>query len=369
MSQEHLTIETIRAWRNGKLAPGEVIAVARHLASCSDCADLGTRELSLPRSAAALRAQIEGDSFHPDVEGELFAYTDGTLPLDRRVAVEEHLAHCARCRQDVDDLRGLGAARKWALPRWALGAAAALAAVVVTSLLLFDRVTPALVTAPPAVITAQPGLPVPSPAVRTPEPPAYGRSDWGELVRAARSGKPMPMPEVLKKIRRKADILRGSSSPPRDTPFAPVGVVLETQRPTFTWPAPAGARSTVSLFAGPREVARSKQLATTTWTPPRDLPRGVTYTWEVEVSAHGEPQILPAPPAPPAQFHIVDAATLAELDAAARDHPDDHLLLGLLYARAGLDDRARAELSRVDAPQDVVTARRVLRELETWRPR
>jgi hypothetical protein len=144
----------------------------------------------------------------------------------------------------------------------------------------------------------------------------------------------------------------------------PSGVVIESTRPRFEWKAP-NVSSTVTIFSGDREIARSTPTTAGRWTPSRDLTRGLTYTWEVQFEKDGELQILPAPPAPPARFHVLDATTHDELEAARREHPSDPLFLGLLYARAGLVDAAIAELRRVRDPADAVVARRVLSQLES----
>jgi len=53
---------------------------------------------------------------------------------------------------------------------------------------------------------------------------------------------------------------------------------------------------------------------------------------------------MPAPPAPPAIFRIISQRERDELVRARAEAGDDHLLLALLYARAGIVDEARREL-------------------------
>ena len=75
--------------------------------------------------------------------------------------------------------------------------------------------------------------------------------------------------------------------------------------------------------------------------------------WQVKAERADETVTSPAPPAPPARFAIADERTAAALGQVARDHPDSHLLLGLLYARAGARLDAESHLARVaaDDPQ------------------
>ena len=319
----------------------------------------------------ALRSQLEGERDHPDLEQELFLYVDGTLPPERQAAIEIHLESCARCREDVTDLFAVRPADAHEARRWpSYAAAAALLAALIgggSMLVLREPAKPAAVTAVKPVPVPAPRQPAPAPAVVTttapPARPAYARTEWEKLVRAARDGSRLVMPAVLQAIRQGSERLRGTQN--ESGPMQPAGVVVETQRPLFTWPKRDGSRAVVSVFHGRREVARSEPRAEARWKPNRDLPRGVTYTWEVEVEKEGQVEILPAPPTPPAQFRVLDSDTLVEIDQARRDHADDHLLLGLLYAKAGLDDRAREELQRVD-PRDAETARRLLADIDTW---
>lgn len=329
----------------------------------------------------AVRAQIEGEETHPDLDLDLFPYVDGALPPDRRAVVDAHLDTCARCREDVADLAAVQPRRPGHhARRWPYAVAAALVALLLAAGVLLrqrDTTQPQTVTATapqdggwaanePAVSTDSVHPPVPPSMTATAEPrrPSYARDEWEKLVHAARTGTRLAMPAILQAIRPGADRLRGR--PERSVAaLKPAGVVVETPRPTFRWPAPDGARSVVSVFDGRREVVRSEPRIGPTWQPSRDLPRGVTYTWEVEVEKEGSIEILPSPPTPAAQFRVLDRAAVVELDEARREHAGDHLLLGLLYAKAGLDEHARAELQRVDEP-DAATAQRLLKDIDAW---
>jgi hypothetical protein len=57
-----------------------------------------------------------------------------------------------------------------------------------------------------------------------------------------------------------------------------------------------------------------------------------------------------------ATFAVLDAEARRELDAARRFAPDDHLLLGVLYARAGLQHKAAEELARGDSSARALAA-------------
>lgn len=303
------------------------------------------------RHVRAIAAQIEEE--HPDLETELFPYAEGTLPSERAAEVEEHLAGCRRCREDVEDARGLAPPRSFFASRlWK--PVMAIAATVVAIFLLVRDPVPQPLPAPRPTVSVVPSVPVPP-------QPRYARAEWETLVRDARGGAPLALPDALTALRGQAYQLRGSTD--AASKLEPAGVVVETVRPELRWPAPKDAHAIVTVFAGDTEVARSGELATNTWTPAHDLPRGVTYTWQVELTAGDDITILPSPPAPPARFLVLDAATAGVLDEARRAHGDDPLLLGLLYARAGLVPEARKTLERVHTPEDAPVAQRLLRQL------
>jgi hypothetical protein len=95
------------------------------------------------------------------------------------------------------------------------------------------------------------------------------------------------------------------------------------------------------------------------------LPRGVPLLWQVEVrTASGSKRVLPSPPDPPAIFRVLDASSLREIEEARRLQPRNDLLLGVLYARAGLKDRAVEALGR-HASQHPETMN-LLRSVQSW---
>jgi len=354
----HLSRDDLARWRRGEVTGDSVLAIGHHLGECHRCAELASGEVHLAASLRALNDQFATEVEHPDSEGELLAYAEGTLLAEHRDRIDAHLVECTRCREDLADLRGVFSARPRPSRRWILALAAGLALVVTAAVLFrFERTATTPAPVEPAVVRRT------TPPVAAP-PSRFARAEWAQAVEGLRSGASLDRPRVLDALRRKPDVLRGDAAP--QARLEPVGVVLANARPRFTWTAPAGALSTVTIFDGEREVARSTSLRGRVWTPPRALVRGVTYTWQVDVESHGETNILPMPPAPPARFHIAGQAIVTELEAARRLHPDDHLLLAVLQARAGFDREARAELARVHNPNDAALAKRLLRELETW---
>jgi anti-sigma factor RsiW len=346
---KHVTLDAVEQWHRGDLPASEVVAIARHLAACRECQQLAEPR-DLDRSVAGLRVQVE-EPEHPDLETELFAYVDGTLESEHRARVNEHLAECSICREDVADARALSRPRGTA-GGWLIAIAALLVLALIGVLLLRPPRRVEEVRRP-HVVTADPvSVPVLDEAV-------------AEAVAARRAlvDTTLVMPRVLRAVRGSDEVLRGAPAGGRS--LSPVGVVVESRRPLLSWDAADGTRSLVIIYAGEREVTRSPLLRRPSWTPPA-LERGVTYTWEVQIQTDGELQIVPMPPAPPAQFHVLDERAMSALETARRQHAHDPLLLGVLYANAGLEAEARAELARVEGAEREI-AQRHLRALDSWR--
>lgn len=98
------------------------------------------------------------------------------------------------------------------------------------------------------------------------------------------------------------------------------------------------------------------------------LKRGETYSWQVTAIKDGRELVSPAPPAPDAKFKILHGTKTRELEQARRTYPDSHLVLGILYQRAGLLDDAEREFKILSAANPKSqTARRMLNDLKSLR--
>lgn len=314
MMQAHATAEELQALRRRELDPDAIVALTRHLADCESCA-------ALARGAAT-------PVRHPDLEEELFPYVDGTLGVEQRRKVAEHLLVCARCREDVADAeherdRRLRPRRMFL---WSAAAAAA-AALIVTTVVTQRRPAPSPTPVPRHVVT-QTAAPRPA--------------EWESLVVDALKHGRIDRPAAFESVRREDETLRGSNTS-QHAAVSPAGVVVITTRPEFHWPS-NGEPAVVSIFDGANRVAKSGMVTASSWTPEKPLARDRVYTWQVEFA--GTERLLPEPPDPPARFRIVDETSLRELDAARQSRPDDHLLLGILAARAGLKREALEDLAR-----------------------
>jgi hypothetical protein len=317
----HIDDTQLRRFRRGELTLDELSAAGRHAAECEACRE----RMDASVSVHGLRAWIDGASDgDPDIDAELHAYLD-----------------------DVDDFRSVAKPRRGIRPLfWILPTAAAL--ILISGLVVMKQEKTA-----PSVAPRVAHVPA------APKADRYPRADWNALVRESLASGTLARPAVLADMAMIAGRLRGEPVA-EATALAPAGIVVEAARPRFTWPAVDGAEYVVAVYDGRREVARSRSIHATSWTPARALIRGRTYGWQVEVHTDADDRIIPEPPAPPAVVHVLGERELADIEAARALAPDDHLLLGLLYARAGLVREAESELRRV--PE----AAGIARSLESW---
>jgi len=141
--------------------------------------------------------------------------------------------------------------------------------------------------------------------------------------------------------------LRGDVSEARFRVVAPVATAVLSDRPVLRWTALASDAAYVVRLHDETTGAMisSPPVRSVEWTPDAPLTRSDTYVWQVESSNQGQEYTAPAPPAPPATFIVLDAATAARL----ADAPASHLVRGILYADAGALDDAQREFSALSA--------------------
>src|SRR5688572_4656058 len=108
----HPSPDALDRYRRGLLPPEELLAVDDHLAACATCRDAALR--ATPAVAPALAADALETLLGPPVDEhpgfeELAAYVDATQDVVAREVMETHLADCASCREEVADLRAFKA--------------------------------------------------------------------------------------------------------------------------------------------------------------------------------------------------------------------------------------------------------------------
>jgi hypothetical protein len=301
----HLSATELERIRSGAASGREVLAFSQHIAECEECAAHAEEKIATLDSASAVHAAFSMPAAPPAPHPRFRSF-------------------------------------------W-LAAAAVLACAFVAVLLMRG----------PAEETPEPprrnvGVSAPAPAIRRPEPAKTDvspvRPEWRALAAEVRRTGKLPLPADIREFASE-DTFRGTStSSAAASNVSPSATAVEDARPEFRWPTSPGARYVVTVAQGTQTVAESPTLRDDRWRPPAPLPRGRVYSWQVRVTRGEEIVVLPAPPAPPALFRVITDAQREELESARRECPDDHFLLGVLYARAGIIAAARAELEQSKDP-------------------
>jgi hypothetical protein len=193
-----------------------------------------------------------------------------------------------------------------------------------------------------------------------------------QLVKSALVNQQVRKAGIPRELIAKGEVLMGDNDRKKVFPLlSPKGKIIESDRPALNWGSLEGATEyVVTVYdADSNQVAKSSPLATTRWSLPNALKRGVIYSWEVSAKKGNEEIIAPAPPAPPAKFKVLEQMKYDELSRAKRAY-NSHLVLGTLYAQAGLFDEAEQEFkSLVAANPNSKLAKKLLRSVQTLRPK
>jgi hypothetical protein len=289
-----------------------------HLAVCGACRLRLESQARLEVSEAWLRREIGQVPRQEHLSEDAVR----TLAEGRALpAAESHMRSCAPCRAEVADLRSFIAAQK---PpgrrgvRWYALAAAVLAAAFLPFGWHLWQQRPAL--------------------------PAEYRALLEQATRTGRLG----VPTEFAALNRKAELLLGP--PAKTKSFAlrqPLGEAVLSGQPSFIWDQMAGASTyRVAVYDEQfQKVLESPDIPITQWRPDQTLAGNHTYSWTVTAQTNGDRVRAPVPPAPEAKFAVLADADIGRLQEARRLYPSQHLLLAVLFARAGVLAEARKELA------------------------
>ena len=170
-------------------------------------------------------------------------------------------------------------------------------------------------------------------------------SNYQQMVKTVLKRERVEISPTLQELSRKTGALMGNN--PDNPAFLlldPVGVLLLADSPSFRWQPLNGATGyTVGIYdAKFNEVATSALLVEMEWTLPHSLERGQVYYWQVNAMMEGEKITTP-----PAKFKIIAQSDLDELAEFQRTQINSHLVLGILYAKAGVLAEAESEFQKL----------------------
>lgn len=173
------------------------------------------------------------------------------------------------------------------------------------------------------------------------------------------------VPEVLKDLGQSSSAIMSFGERASFSLISPVGMIIMTDRPIFRWeplPVADGYQVVVADAADYHEVAVSPEVRQTVWRVDDVLARGRIYTWQVTARTPNGELKAPSPGAGEAKFKVLEAEKAVEIARAERQYAGSHLLLGLVYAEAGLLHQAEREFQALvaDNPQSSVAKNLVL---------
>ena len=409
---EDVTKEKLQQLLAKKLQPGEIIVLDDQLET-AEAAHARTGNIDSALASRLERSIVGADHL---TYSQLAGYADDELSPPERASIADHLEFCHECRSDAEELIQLRPASATTPAASQTGwfvsirdifyrpvpifASVVVLGAIGLSVWLFssreavpadDDVIVASSDPDPVLQQVQPAQDNPSPEKDTSEAltlslndgeatvgitaggeisgyeglPASSRSD----VKRALSGAAIDFPDLRDlKAASGAFMSENSNSAGTFRINSPVGKVVLTNSPSFSWQAVPGADSyTVEVYdLNFKKVASSGQLSSPRWTT--TLPRGQTYVWQVTARKGEETLKAPRPPASEARFRIVDDKFAREITTLRRSHSASHLPLAIAYAKTGMIDEAIRELETV-AKQNPRSGlpRRLIRQLRQAR--
>ncbi len=424
---EHLTAGQIEATNKRSAPPAELLVVLDHLAACEACRKKFDLKHKIHLGVEALREELRQQPYNNHLSFEKLAgYVDDSLLQADREIVDSHLGLCSRCTAEAADLRAFKAEmttypdierspvrltlRERAVSRWRvpayritiqLTAAAAVALLCVSITALLVRKDNAGLQTEVSELQHNDEAPQGPGAPAAPVEAEKARQSSGQVIGSIRDGsgvvtldtegnvtglESLPLgyqqevkavltnrrvnapPELQGLIGRTGVLMGTSGDGPGFSLVGPVGTVVRADRPEFQWRPLTGATSyVVAVFDSDfNKVASSQPQPGTRWSPAGSLKRGERYSWQVTAIKDDKEILSPAPPAPDAKFKVLDASKSRELEQAQRAHPGSHLVLGILYERAGLLDDAEREFRTLyEANQKSQIVRKLLRDVKS----
>jgi hypothetical protein len=335
---EHLSIEEIKSYLNRAMPPAELFKADEHLAECAACF-----KKSQDSGTASRAADFDFRQISPAVSGhlqyqQLENYVDEKSDDVEREIADVHLKVCRDCRTELNgliEMRNLIEAdvQKRAVPEKSaaesgfapvqrffsgnpflkFGLAAIVLLVLVSALFLLSKRNSNL----PEIAAVSPSpLNVNQPIVSTATPPANidnnapaktttnlptslpAEDKKNELpaiyqteIERALAANRLNLPAELNQLSGQTGKLMGGGN--ESVPFAlasPLGKIIQTDRPVFSWRALEGADGyLVNIYDGNfNRVAGSSTIKDTSWQIDRPLARGRIYIWQVTAIKNGE---------------------------------------------------------------------------------
>lgn len=369
----HLEKPELRSFLQGKMPPEALLETDDHLAACSRCREALEIEAQMGLSLTDIDALLQPPAEHIEYVQLQQMVDNQSVPS----SVANHVADCAMCSRELAELRqfaqqiasmprsgakivAIDAKRNWHMPAGWFALAAVLVLAVAAGLSWHNLTH--LQHGSTALASLRDGkgqLTVDNAGK------LLGAEDLPESDRAAlRSAMTTGRIESVLPSRfagqKQETMLGAPSAAPAFKVLSPVDRVLVNDLVDFKWEPVEGAVSyRVTIFDSEyKKIVESPSIQQTDWKSTKALPRGVVYTWAVIAQKRDGTVRAPAPPQPEAAFKVVSQDEAAKISEAVENHPSDHLMLAVLYARAGAIEEARSQLDQLsgDNPNSPLVA-------------
>ena len=391
----HLTDKQVTQFRERLLSPAELLQVGDHIAQCPQCRGRVADEVDL-RASLQKRASPAEHLTYEQIE----TYLDGKASSTQMEAVQTHVKTCQLCLDEIKDLESFknemaatepASSREQNAPwlqrlslQWYRKVEQP-APQKKSFLLIPSRTTLALAAAAAVLVLFAIGFKrmrfVPSPA--EPSTQVASADRIGKEIAGLPAKEKASILEAVSQERVKTTAALAELRGPRQTllgeaPAAqafhlisPVGEVVMDARPVFLWDALAGASGySVAIFdANLNAVETSPLLKQTQWKPELMLKRGQVYQWQVTAMLAGGKSVhAPAPPNPEAKFLVLEQEKAGALARFQAEHPQAHLVLGILDAQSGMLAEGMLELEKIPASDaDYALAQKLLKSIQEIR--
>lgn len=392
----HLTAETVTSYRARLLAPGEILALHDHADDCWQCREIlaegldpaGLDQISAldePGGMVVLHGHADGREFEPEGSEHIgeealvdFVARKYDFDSEERDRITRHLSLCPECLLQVEDLRAfpdLGIVEELPVvedprvfrnepdtsedeletsrPRtwqWAAAAVVLLAAGAGVWFTVSGGSRHTSEVAPQLVSSIVDGSGVIG-LTASSDVAGIGNLDAAthQLLRLSLLSGALPRGPAMLQRDAPGTLRSAAASAPEFRVVAPVGRRELSDQPVFSWSAAEGGLNyEVTVFdENLNEVARSGPVLANEWQPSQSLPRDSVLTWQVAANRRGARVVAPQPPEPPAVFQIIPAAAETAINAARAGAHPSHLVLAILYAKAGLREYASSEIEEL----------------------
>lgn len=420
----HLTATDIDRYRSKAITADEVRVLDSHLSECEDCRrsflDSKSVDVAYSLVSDSLRSAPKSTETHIEYE-EMAAYADDALDAAARDIVEAHIRACKDCKNDVAELMSLKEAiasdeqtavdvSQPSVPFWQTTAfrisleALAVLLIIVGVVWFSSRQIKSLRTENEQLrrsasesesVIAElehhiESFKLAGPAGPTVNDPEITRLKDGEgfitldvkgalggveglseehrdaVKKLLETGR-VSLPPVIAQLRGSLETrMTGNTDEHGFRLLKPLGTVVETTQPTLRWMKFSDAiHYEVSVSNADGEVVQRTTVYGADWRPAAALARGQVYQWQVRaITRNGQEIKSPPVGQPDAKFRVLDQNTFNELELARKGYPHSHLVLGTVYAKAGLINEARREFrALLDANPESQISRRILASL------